>query len=89
MSCSRAQHGDPCGDRTQDLLIQSPTLYHNSVALPTFIMKKGNLTKKKKKKKKKTRLDILVTFLYELFKQMPLKRAQQHAYQQCSSYFSG
>ena len=25
MSCSRTQHGDACGDRTQDLSIRSPT----------------------------------------------------------------
>ena len=32
MSCSRTQHGDACGDRTQDLSIQSPTLYHYATA---------------------------------------------------------
>ena len=26
MSCSKTQHGDACGDRTQDLSIRSPTL---------------------------------------------------------------
>ena len=26
MSCSRIQHGDACGDRTQDLSLRSPTL---------------------------------------------------------------
>ena len=35
MSCSRTQYGDACGDRTQDLSIQSPTLYHYATALPT------------------------------------------------------
>ena len=34
MSCSRTQHGDPYGDRTHDLSIQSPTLYHQATALP-------------------------------------------------------
>ena len=34
MSCSRTQHGDACGDRTQDLSIRSPTLYHYAAALP-------------------------------------------------------
>ena len=35
MPCSRTQHGDACGDRTQDLSIRSPTLYHYATALPT------------------------------------------------------
>ena len=30
MSCPRTHHGDACGDRTQDLSIQSPTLYQNA-----------------------------------------------------------
>ena len=34
MSCSRTQHGDTCGDRTQDLWIRSPMLYHYAAALP-------------------------------------------------------
>ena len=34
MPCSRTQHGDACGDRTQDLSIRSPTLYHYATALP-------------------------------------------------------
>ena len=34
MSCSRTQHGDACGDQTQDLSIRSPTLYHYANALP-------------------------------------------------------
>ena len=34
MSCSRTQHGDACGDGTQDLSIRSPTLYHYATALP-------------------------------------------------------
>ena len=34
MSCSRAQHGAACGDRTHDLSILSPTLYHYAIALP-------------------------------------------------------
>ena len=31
---SRTQHGDACGDRTQDLSIRSPTLYHYATAHP-------------------------------------------------------
>ena len=34
MPCSRTQHGDACGVRTQDLKIRSPTLYHYATALP-------------------------------------------------------
>ena len=34
MSCSRTQHGDACGDRTQDLSILSLTLYHYATPLP-------------------------------------------------------
>ena len=34
MSCSRTQHAVACGDRTQDLSIRSPTLYHYATALP-------------------------------------------------------
>ena len=34
VSCSRTQHGDACGDRTQDISIRSPTLYHYATALP-------------------------------------------------------
>ena len=37
MSCSRTQHGVACGDRTQDLSIRSPTLYHYATALPWFL----------------------------------------------------
>ena len=33
MPFSRTQHGDPCGDRTQDLSIRSPTLYHYATAI--------------------------------------------------------
>ena len=34
MSCSRTQPGVACGDRTLDLSILSPTLYHYTTALP-------------------------------------------------------
>ena len=34
MSCSRAQHGAVCGNRTQELSIWSPMLYHYATALP-------------------------------------------------------
>ena len=37
MPCSRTQHGDACGVRTQDLSIRSPTLYHYATALPFSI----------------------------------------------------
>ena len=36
MSCSRTQHGDTCEDRTNDLSVRSPTLYHCAIVLPTF-----------------------------------------------------
>ena len=36
MPCSRTQHGDACGVRTQDLSIRSPTLYHYATALPIY-----------------------------------------------------
>ena len=32
MSCSGTQHDDACGDRTQDLSIRIPTLYHYATA---------------------------------------------------------
>ena len=34
MSCSRTQHVEACGDRTQDLSIRSLTLYHYATAPP-------------------------------------------------------
>ena len=34
VSCSRTQHDDACGDRTQDLSIRSLTLYHYATTLP-------------------------------------------------------
>ena len=34
MSCSRTQHSAASGDRTQDLSIQSLTLYHYITVLP-------------------------------------------------------
>ena len=36
VSCSRTQHGDAYGDRTQDLSIRSPTLYHYATTLPIY-----------------------------------------------------
>ena len=33
VSCSRTQHDDDWGDRSQDLSIHSPTNYHNATAL--------------------------------------------------------
>ena len=45
MSCPRTHHGDACGDRTQDLSIQSPTLYHYATALPRAILFSGSLGK--------------------------------------------
>ena len=36
MSCSRTQHGAACEDRTQDLAIRSPTLYHYATELQTI-----------------------------------------------------
>ena len=39
MSCSRTQKGEACGDRTQDLSIRSPTLYHYATALSQFFCK--------------------------------------------------
>ena len=38
MPCSRTQHGDACGVRTQDLKIRSPTLYHYATALPMVVL---------------------------------------------------
>ena len=40
MSYLRTQHDDACGDRTQDLSIQSPMLYHYATALPINIINK-------------------------------------------------
>ena len=34
MSCLRTQHSDACGNRTQDLSIRNPMLYHYATALP-------------------------------------------------------
>ena len=36
MSCSRTQQGDTCGDPTQDLSIQSQTIYHYPTTLSHF-----------------------------------------------------
>ena len=40
MSCSMTQHGAACGDRTQDLWIWSPMLYHYATLLPHCFMLK-------------------------------------------------
>ena len=42
VSCSRTQHGDACGDRTQDLSIRSPTLYHYATTLPFYYSEKAS-----------------------------------------------
>ena len=36
MSCPRTQHGATGGDRTKDLSIRGPMLYHYDTALPNF-----------------------------------------------------
>ena len=36
VSCSRIQHGDPNEDRTPDLSLRYPTLYHYAAAPPLF-----------------------------------------------------
>ena len=42
MCLAQGHHGNDCGDRTQDLSIRSPMLYHYPTALSTAILFSGS-----------------------------------------------
>ena len=62
MPCSRTQHGDACGVRTQDLKIRSPTLYHYATALPKNKNVKRSFYNRQKSEENAPGAPVLILF---------------------------